>query len=215
MTASRLRVLDLGTTAAILGLGLLTITLLLPLGCTTESPGSTFSQPPPLATPSGTTSGKPLLQGSLVGWQLEGDARFASDNLEIGGQVKTSLSFDTTIPPGSKLSFDFFQEGRGKSEFLVSPVSPGAVSKFAMPLKLDFDQSEFVYKRWYHCEVTTSHGDGHAELDAKVTVLSGSLGKEGDYDRHFPSDSNIRFRLSFDIAAGSKLYVRNMFLVTP
>ena len=73
----------------------------------------------------------------------------------------------------------------------VSPVFPGAVSKFAMPLKLDFDQSEFIYKRWYHCEVTTSHGDGHASLGAKVTVLSGSLGKEGDYERHFPSDSKI------------------------
>ncbi len=97
----------------------------------------------------------------------------------------------------------------------VSPVFPGAVSKFAMPLKLDFDQSEFIYKRWYHCEVTTSHGDGHANLGAKVTVLSGSLGKEGDYDRHFPSDSKIEFRLSFDLAAGSKLYVRNMFLSTP
>lgn len=183
-------------------------------GCHSEPPASTLLRPPPLTPPSPTT-GVPQLRETLDGWHVEGAVSLTPEGIEMGGSERTTLTLEELLPPGAGITLDVFQEGSGASLLHVTPVVSGKFSNLAQPLALDFDLSEFVYRRWHHAEITTGLQDGHANIDARVTVEGGTLGKQGDYLRHFPADPTVRFRLSLEVEAGSKLHVRNLFLKLP
>jgi hypothetical protein len=171
---------------------------------------STFLQPPPLLAAGHLGEAVVLFDSkTMKQWKIDGPATVSGGNLELGGVQPSAAYFESQFGMDFEVSFDFFQEGPGPAGIRIKTILLDSNKSY--DVKTDLHRSNFVYKRWHHCDVAANYDSGHFTAEMDVDPIGDGYGGSSQGSTVFPT-RGCRCLFGFETGANSKLYLRNIVL---